>query len=198
MKQYPNHPEMEEVFQVTQLVRKALKDDGYRVLVTKSSASDSATYRQRADLAIKNHADLEVMIHDDHSQKPGELQWVTPQAVDGYRVGSQGKVVCKNTAVARASRLAAEAIAHARTAALPAYPATLHPLNFDTRGPGFDPGNISQIQLMDCIAKDPVPAVYNEMGALTDGDIATRIPDHQLHAYAKGLINGIEAAVPNN
>ena len=196
MREYPNLPERTEVFHVATLVKQALQADGYRVLMTKSAADDSASYRQRAELAIQNHADLEVIIHDDHGALPQAMQWVTPQRVGGYRIGSKGKVSCENPQIEQESVLAATAIAHARTAALPQYPAILHPLNFDSRGDGMDPGNLSQIQLMDCIDQNPVPAVYNEMGALTGGNVKTPAPETQLQAYARGLVNGIEAAVP--
>jgi N-acetylmuramoyl-L-alanine amidase len=195
MKQYPNHPEMEEVFHVSQMVQAALKHDGYRVLMTKSSAGDSASYRQRADLAIHNHAALEVSIHDDHTQKPQNFGAVYAQFDGGYRRhGNHAPVVCSNEDVIRDSLKAAKAIAHARTVST-GYKTTLQHLNFDTR-PGFDGGNLSMIDLFDCIAKPGIPAVYNEMGGLTGGSAANRLPEATLRAYASGLVNGIETAIP--
>lgn len=198
MTQYANHPEIDEVFEVAREVEAKLKAAGYRVMLTKSTADGSATLRQRAEKAIQNDADLEVMIHDDHTQKPSELQWVTPQAIGGYRSGTKGKIICQNPKVVRESRLAAEAIAKARTAAMPKYPAVLHPITFYNRGPKFAYGNLPEIQLFDCIDENPVPAVYSETGAKTGSSPYTRAPESMLDAYAKGLVKGIENAVPIN
>ena len=42
-----------------------------------------------------------------------------------------------------------------------------------------------------------MPWVYNEMGALTGGSTTARITLDAETGYAKGLLDGVEAAVPN-
>lgn len=202
MVDYPNQPEMTEVFHVSELVRDALLKDGYRVMMTKNSVNDSPNFRQRADMASKNHAALEVSIHDDHGQTPQGFEAVYAQFMGGFRQhvrknGTLGTPVrCENQAAVNASLHAAKAVAQARTAAT-GFKTSLSRLDFNMTGknrPGLERGNLLMIDLFACQAG--TPAITSEMGAETNGNLTTPLPEKLQIKYADGLIKGIEAAVP--
>jgi N-acetylmuramoyl-L-alanine amidase len=182
---YPNHPELEEVWQVAQDVKSELEDDGYRVLLTKAAVDDTVSLRDRAEVANRAGAALAVSIHDDHAQVWENFAQVYEQRVGGYRERPDGThVQFDNAAVAAASQRAGQLIARARTNAegRPVEEATVH---FDGRQ-GLAAGDLPLVQLFAT-----VPWVYNEVGAPLQG-----LSEEHLAAYAAGLARGIKRAVP--
>lgn len=182
---YPNVPELSEVWDVTLLVQSALTRDGYVVLRTKSGRDDSRYLAARAAAAVKAHADIAVSIHDDHGAS-ASFQTVYPQFVGGYRGGGSSGPVTRftnartaclslsySTAIAqKRSRTQQHAVAIARN-------------NFAGRAP-LAPGNLAMVQLL----AGSVPWVYNESGVHANMTLT------QKRTYALGIVLGIESVIP--
>jgi N-acetylmuramoyl-L-alanine amidase len=199
---YPNHPEMEDVFNVAMKVRTQLQAAGYKVILTKggenpkaSDANDTVSLRQRADIANNAHAALAVSIHTDNGQNwANQNNLVYPQAVGLYRQKPDGsKVTFSNESVAKLSQQYAADISSERSTA-EGHSVTLN--NKDNNyavttidGRGLAPGNIWMVQLFS-----GVPWVYNEAGGNSPG--RTGLTDADQTKYANGLVNGIKKAVP--
>jgi N-acetylmuramoyl-L-alanine amidase len=193
---YPNYPEIYEMFDISSCVRAGLEKDGYRVTLTKSKALDSVGLAARAKIANDAKAALAVSVHDDHSQGPGFQATYSQRGIrhDGdyhamYRGTGSRRTVFSDAAVAKESEQAAATIARERAKAQ-GRTVGVRENTYTGRAP-LEPGNLAIVQLL---AK--VPWVYNEAGA-KDGSSTTRamsIATEQ--AYAKGLLVGIEAAVP--
>lgn len=194
---YPNQPEMREVFDVSSCVAAGLRSDGYRVLLTKAHESSSVSLTERARIADRAHAALAISVHDDHSQGP-TFQAVYSQlglTVDGrhhamWRGRGSHRTVFDQPSVARASDRAARLIARARSRA-EGRPVRLAEENFAGRPP-LEPGNLALVQLLT-----HRPWVYNELGARAGGSTTSELTVAQETAYAQGLLDGAEAAVPN-
>jgi N-acetylmuramoyl-L-alanine amidase len=175
-----NPGETEQMFDVASKVKKQLESKGYKVLMTKSSASDSINLKERADMATKNNVALAVSIHNT----PGAFgssatAWVTPQEVGKYRTTKDDKkITFTDAATAKKSQEYAQKIIEARKKNESGV--VNHELDFTGRGGGIAPGNISIVQLLT-----KVPWVYNETGQTGfDAD-----------KYAAGIASGIESAV---
>lgn len=83
-KEYPNIPEMQDVFTVATILKAKLEAAGYTVLMTKQAYTDTVTKRQRVDLANNNQAALAVSIHTSGSIF-GNWGQIYVQRLDGYR-----------------------------------------------------------------------------------------------------------------
>ncbi len=186
---YPNFPEIYEVWDVAQKVGANLKAAGYEVVFTKNSALDSVSLRQRSNIAQQAKADLAVSIHDDHTQKYNDCGEVFAQELGLWRGGtaSNPKVKFSNKEIADESQEAAEIFVAERSRA-EGRPVELTQVNFAGR-PGIDPGNITQVQLYSGAGPHPVPWVYNEVGGIGYG------PEQEA-AYVKGLTEAIMKSVP--
>jgi len=190
---YPNHPEMEEMFRVAQKVAAILEKAGYQVVYTKKAVTDSVTLRQRATIAQDARAALAVSIHDDHTQPYQSFAQVYAQRVGAWRGGtaSQPKVVFSNVSVAEKSESFADIFAKER-ALTEGHPVTVTAVSFDGRA-GLEPGNIPEVQLFaggmaSSLTDHPVPWIYNEVGGIGFGT-------KQEQAYAQGLAKAIEKCV---
>jgi hypothetical protein len=106
-----------------------------------------------------------------------------------YRGTGKHRTVFTRTAVARRSDTYAKAIARAR-AKTQHRPVSVTQNSYDGRKP-LEPGNLALVQLFAT-----VPWVYNEMGALTSGQVTRAMSIASERAYAAGLLAGIEKAVP--
>jgi N-acetylmuramoyl-L-alanine amidase len=193
---YPNRPEITEMFAVSACIAEGLRDDGYRVIMTKKRASDTVSLTQRARIADRANADLAISVHDDHTQGPSFQATYSQRGVPSggryptmYRGTGNSRTVFDQPEVARASERAARIIARERTAAQ-GREVTVRQNSFTGRPP-LEPGNLAMVQLLS-----HVPWVYNEMGARTGGSASTRLSLTAEVSYAKGLLDGVEAAVP--
>jgi N-acetylmuramoyl-L-alanine amidase len=193
---YPNDPEIDEVFAISSCAGQALRRDGYRVVLTKKRARDSVGLAARARMAAKVHADLALSVHDDHSQSAGFEATYSQRGVKHggsyhamYRGSGRTRTVFDLPAVARRSEQAATAIARARSKAQ-GRPVTVRENIYTGRAP-LEPGNLALVQLLST-----VPWVYNEMGALTGGDPGRPMSQADQRGYTEGLVLGVEAAVP--
>ncbi len=213
---YPNPPEDSEVFYVSLKVKAQLIKDGYKVVLAKGNDIDTdvtgvndpkvkqgtqisvgenksgkGSLETRAALAATEQAALGVSIHDDNIHTWDSFGQVYVQRPELFRTGDKGKksfsdIVGDAAAnkISAASLKAGDAMSKARIAAEGRGAKSLvTDANFDGR-PGIDAGNIPQVMLY---AK--VPWVYNEVGA-------KGMTKAHLDAYTKGIIKGIEDAVP--
>ena len=193
---YPNIPEITEVFSVAQKVESQLQTDGYTVVMTKTSVDQDVSLRQRADIAEQANADLAVSIHDSHGTSwnnmgSGDGGQVYTQNVGDYRQnkpnmgrGNQ-KITFTDSTIAQKSNQFGEIFAQQRTADEHHTVAVTHDTSFNNRS-DVASGNIPEVELFA-----NVPWVYNEVGA-PSGPLS----QSQLNEYAKGIIDGVEKSIP--
>lgn len=193
-----NSPEREDVQDVANQVKAGLEQAGYKVVMLKTNATDAVSKRERVDAAKAANANLALSIHTSSDSGTFE-NWgeVWPQFVNGYRQSSTDaskKVVFSNSETADKSNVYSEIITTERDKAERGGTGITkkvvgQPESFGkARGlPSF--GDISLVQLWS----DDIPWVYNEAGAGASG----LTPD-QKHAYAQGLINGVQKSIPSN
>ena len=193
---YPNYPEIYETFDVSVCVASGLRTDGYRVTLTKRRALDSVSLAARARIANEGRAALAISVHDDHSQGPGFQATYSQRGVRHggayhpmYRGTGPHRTVFRDVAVARASERAAATIARERTRAQ-GRPVSVRENSFTGRPP-LEPGNLALVQLLAT-----VPWVYDEAGARAGGSTTRAMSIATEEAYARGLLLGVEAAVP--
>ena len=193
---YPNYPEIYEMFDISACVGKGLRADGYRVTLTKRKAMDSVGLAARAKIANDGKAALAVSVHDDHSQGPDFQATYSQRGIKHggayhamYRGSGSKRKVFSDAGVAKASEKAAATIARERTKAQ-GRTVGVRENTYTGRAP-LEPGNLAIVQLL---AK--VPWVYNEAGAKSGGSTTRAMSIATEQAYAKGLLVGIEAAVP--
>lgn len=188
---YPNEPEMTEVFAVAQKAQQQLQADGYNVIMTKSSENDTVSFRERANIADSAHADLALSIHDTHGGlSGGDGGQVYVQRVGGYRQNTPGlgrgtqKIVFNNQQVAQDSQKYGDIFAQQRTQD-EGHRVVVTVNSFDGRS-GLAAGNLPMVQLFA-----NVPWVYNEIAA-PSGPLSQKDQDN----YAKGLVDGVEKSLP--
>ena len=193
---YPNYPEIYEMYDVSVCLGKGLEADGYRVTLTKRTALASVGLAARAKVANDAKAALAVSLHDDHSQGPDFQATYSQRGIrhDGdyhamYRGTGRSRTVFSDAAVAKASEAAATAIARERTK-VQGRTVSVRENTYTGRAP-LEPGNLAIVQLL---AK--VPWVYNEAGAKNGGSTTRAMSIATEEAYAKGVLLGVEAAVP--
>ena len=193
---YPNYPEIYETFDVSSCLARGLEADGYRVRLTKRRALDSVGLAERARIASDARAALALSVHDDHSQGPSFQATYSQRGVqhDGayhpmYRGTGATRTVFRDAAVARAGERAAATVARERTR-IQGRTVSVRENSFTGRPP-LEPGNLALVQLLAT-----VPWVYNEVGARTGGSTTRAMSIRTEEAYARGLLVGVEAAVP--
>ena len=188
---YPNHPELEDMWDVSKLVESGLKAAGYSVVLTKKSAAETVTLRERANIANQNKAALAISLHDQ-AGKNGGLQFgkwaeIYPQRNGGYRENSAGKrVTFDNAEVAKKSEDYAKNFQETRKETEGITP-TIKLNSFDGRE-GLDAGNLPLVQLFS-----NVPWVYMEAGGNSGGGVG--LSDGDKKKYAEGIIEGVKKSV---
>lgn len=192
---YENEPEMRDVFAVAELVKQQLEADGYRVVMTKNTATDRISLGQRAAIANRVHAALAISIHDQAGSNGGIAfnqgnDIVYYQSVGGYRETANGtKVVFTRTAVAVTSKKYG-LIFQAQRSAAEGHAITLQGnVGYNLGSRGLAAGDMWMVQLLS-----HVPWIYNEAGGNSAGQSGLDAADKQ--KYARGLIAGIERCVP--
>jgi N-acetylmuramoyl-L-alanine amidase len=192
---YENEPEMRDVFAVAVLVRNQLEADGYRVVMTKNTATDRISLGQRAAVANRVHAAIAISIHDQAGSSGG-IQFdqgnniVYYQSVGGYRETPNGtRVTFTRRAVAAKSEQYGY-IFQAQRAAAEGHAVRLQAnVGYDLGSRGLAAGDMWMVQLLA-----HVPWIYNEAGGNSVGRSGLNATDE--HRYAHGLVAGIERCVP--
>lgn len=192
---YPNEPEMRDVFDIAQLVRTQLVAAGYRVVMTKNNVADRVSLGQRAVIANSAHAALALSIHDQAGRAGGigftqGNNIVYYQAVGDYRQTPAGtKVWFTDTAVASRSRRYGKLFKSERQNAEGVAVVLRGDTGYDLGSRGLAGGNIWIVQLLS-----KVPWIYNEAGGNSPGMVGLNNADKQ--RYATGLIAAVKRCVP--
>lgn len=178
---YPNIPEIDEVFDVALKVKQALEAEAYTVIMTKNSARESISHRGRAEVANNANAALAVSIHTDHYAGRWSFAQIYVQRDGLYREKPSGeRVYFNNAQVAQKSQAYGQVFAAERGKA-EGRPVDITTVNFAGRA-GLAAGNIPLVQLFAT-----VPWVYNEVGA-GPGELTSA----QKEMYAQGIVNSIK------
>ena len=192
---YENEPEMRDVFSVAQLVEVSLRAAGYRVVMTKSSATARVSLGQRAAIANNAHAALALSIHDQAGSAGGigfddGNNTVYYQSVGTYRQTPSGRrVTFTDRRVAGLSK-AYGAIFRSERTAVEGHPVRLQGnVGCDLGSRGLPAGNIWLVQLLA-----HVPWIYNEAGGNSAARSGLNLSDER--RYAAGLVAGVEHCVP--
>ncbi|MGI8678324.1 MAG: N-acetylmuramoyl-L-alanine amidase [Jatrophihabitans sp.] len=192
---YANEPEMGDVFAVARLVQARLEADGYRVVLTKTSADQRRSLGQRAQIANDAHAALALSIHDQAGSSGGigfrsGNNTVYYQSVGDYRATRSGKkIFFTNASVAAQSRKYGEIFAVQRTKTERAHVTLQGDVGYDLGSRGLAAGNIWLVQLLS-----HVPWIYNESGGNSAGMSGLDPTDKS--TYADGLVAAVEHCVP--
>ena len=191
---YENEPEMRDVFAVAELVRTKLEAAGYRVIMTKTSATARVSLGQRAVIANTAHAALALSIHDQAGSNGGLAfdqanNTVYYQSVGDYRATPTGnKVVFTDSRVAALSQKYGQIFRDQR-AAVEGHPVVLRGnVGYDLGSRGLPAGNIWIVQLLS-----RVPWIYDEAGGNSAGMSGLNSTDKE--KYADGLVAGVEHCI---
>jgi N-acetylmuramoyl-L-alanine amidase len=192
---YENEPEMRDVFGVAELVEVQLEAAGYRVVMTKNSATDRVSLGQRAAVANDAHAALALSIHDQAGPNGG-IQFdngnniVYYQSVGGYRETPTGRKITYTDAGTAATSMRYGRIFQAQRTAAEGHSVRLQSdVGYDLGSRGLPAGTIWMVQLLS-----RVPWIYNEAGGNSAGRSGLDASDKR--KYANGLVASVERCVP--
>ncbi len=192
---YPNSPEMTDVFDVAQIVKTQLEAAGYKVILTKASASDTVTLRQRADIANSAKASLALSIHDQ-SNLPFQTQnnQVYVQRDGQFRLTTNGqKVAFNNPGVSSKSQQFGQIFVEERGKSQGGKIDLMQDASAGIgggRGGNIAGGNMWLVQLFST-----VPWIYNESGGQSQGQ-ASGLNVTDKNKYATGLVESVKRSVP--
>ena len=180
---YPNVPEINDVWDVAQVTKKELEKKGYDVVLSKDTADEASNLRTKAAKAESSNADIAVSIHTD----PGlpDTGWITIPKVGQYRTNNQGKdIEYTSDSSADLSSQYAEQFLTARKDK-EGNDIIMKDINFDGRA-GLAKGNIPLIMLFS-----KTPWIYLEKKAGEDG-----LTKKQKNDYVDSIVAGISQALP--
>jgi N-acetylmuramoyl-L-alanine amidase len=186
---------MRDVFAVAELVKAKLEAAGYRVVMTKTSATQPTSLGQRAAIANNAHAALALSIHDQAGSNGGigfdqGNNTVYYQSVGDYRETPNGtKVYFTDSRVAALSSKYGQIFRTQRASAEGHQIALQGNVGYDLGSRGLAPGNIWLVQLLS-----HVPWIYNEAGGNSAGMSGLNATDE--HKYADGLVAAVEHCIP--
>jgi N-acetylmuramoyl-L-alanine amidase len=186
---------MRDVFAVARLVRTRLEADGYRVVMTKNSATDRISLGQRAAVANDAHAELALSIHDQAGPNGGipfsqGNNIVYYQSVGDYRDTPNGtRISFTDTGIAATSMRYGQVFQAQRAAAEDHAVRLQGDVGYNLGSRGLPAGNTWMVQLLS-----KVPWIYNEAGGNSVGRSGLNASDEQ--RYANGLVAGVEQCVP--
>ncbi len=182
--EYDNGAENHEVWNVSVKLKTKLEAAGYRVILTKTGPDDVVSKRDRINLANKNGAALLVTIHRD-AHTFGTWGHVYVQRVNDWRAAVDGtKKYFTLADVAAKSSTIGNAILSARRA-IEGTSVTVAVENFTGRRGYIPGGNLAILQLWAT-----VPSLLMEAGICDT--------DAKQEKYARGIFNGIKAAIPSD
>jgi len=179
--EYPNHPEIENSFDVAQRLKTMLESAGYTVLMTKTNLHDSVTKRQRVDLADNAHAALAVSIHTSGHTFGVDYGQIFVQRTDGYRVSQSGKKVFFALPDVAATSAAYGQIFQTERRKIEGKEVVVKVNSYSGRG--LADGNLAIVQLWSTVP-----------WLLCEGGVPKSDLDREL--YAESLFNAIVRCVP--
>lgn len=194
---YENEPEMRDVFAVAELVRAKLQAAGYRVVMTKSGATDRVSLGQRAAIANQAHAALALSIHDQAGSNGGigfdqGNDTVYSQSVGTYRATPSGKrIYFTDRGLAALSAKYGQVFRDQRSRVEGHQIRLQDNVGYDLGTRGLAAGNIWLVQLLA-----RVPWIYNEAGGNSAGMSGLNAVDKQ--RYANGLVAAVEHCIPGH
>lgn len=181
---YPNFPEINDVWEVSQLTKEKLEKDGYEVVLSKDSASEKSSLRAKASKADKSEADLAVSIHTDPNLP--NTGWITIPKVGQYRTSENDKKVdYKNSDTAEQSQKYAEYFLSNRKDKEKSNDIIMQEINFGNRA-GLAGGNIPLIMLFS-----DTPWIYLEKKSSDKG-----LSKEQKKDYAESIYSSVLASIP--
>jgi N-acetylmuramoyl-L-alanine amidase len=193
---YENEPEMADVFAVALLVKAKLEAAGYRVIMTKTSATDRVSLAQRAAIANDAHAALALSLHDQAGPNGGigfdqGNNIVYYQSVGDYRQTPGGRKVFFTDSRLAALSLEYGRIFRERRASAEGHQVALQGnVGYDLGSRGLAAGNIWLVQLLS-----RVPWIYNEAGGNSAGMVGLNPTDER--KYVDGIVAGVKQCVPS-
>jgi N-acetylmuramoyl-L-alanine amidase len=186
---------MGDVFAVAELVKAKLDAAGYRVIMTKTTATQRVSLGQRAAIANNAHASLALSIHDQAGSNGGigfdqGNNIVYFQSVGDYRETASGKkVFFTDRRVAALSMNYGQIFRVQRANAEGHQIALQGNVGYDLGTRGLAAGNIWLVQLLS-----HVPWIYNEAGGNSAGLAGLNTTDK--NKYADGLVASVEHCIP--
>lgn len=180
---YPNGAEVNDMWEVGQKVKEGLEKAGYTVKMLRGSKEEKVNFKDRAERA-KGSA-MAVSLHSTVGKSE-----VFYQFKGGKRTGPKATKTFENEEVAGKSKTYADAMAKARSEKEGSTVST-GKVNFDSRGGGIAPGDITWVQLL---AAD-TPWVYNEFSSGGRGGAVALSAEDKVK-YAEGVVAGVIAANP--
>lgn len=186
---------MHDVYKVALIVRRSLQKAGYRVVMTKKNVNQRANLAKRAYIANRVHAALAISIHDQAGANGGigfrsGNNTVYYQSVGTYRETPGGRrVYFRNKHLAEVSKKYGTIFRRQRVKAQGVHVNLQGNVGYNLGSRGLAPGNIWLVQLLST-----VPWIYNEAGGNSAGRVGLDSADR--HTYARGLVAGVEHAVP--
>jgi len=191
---YGNKPELQDVWDVAQIVKTKLEAKGYNVLMTKNSVNDKPFSWDRAQQANNNNVDLALEIHTSSpSGNFGSWGQVWSQLKDGYAVDKNGQKVysvASDSVIAKSKEYAKKMAQARKDAGEPGVVAKTSSGFYSNTDPTR---NTTLVQLWS-----KVPWIYLEAGAdkSKDSQDSGGITDKQKQTYAEGIVNGVVDSVP--
>lgn len=194
---YPNIPEIDDMWDVAKLIEADLSKSGYKVLLTKTKARETVSLRARSDIAVKNKADIAVSLHNmagPEGRQFGEWAEIYYQFKGAYResVKTGKRLTFENEKVANLSLEYSNTMKETRKAFEKITP-EIKKNDYTRKDKNgnyiLDPGNLGLVQLFSAT----VPWVYHEAGGNSAG--RTGLNDADKKKYADGVINGIKKSL---
>lgn len=180
---YPNIPELNDVWDVSKLAKEKLEKDGYKVILSKESADEKSSLRTKASKADKNNADIAVSIHTDPNLP--NTGWITIPKVDQFRMSENDKKVkYNNSDSAEKSQKYSDSFLSGRKAQ-EGDDIIMKDLSFEGR-PGLASGNIPLIMLFS-----ETPWIYLEKKSSDKG-----LSKNQKNEYAESIYKSITSSLP--
>jgi|GEM_PF-1069355 len=193
---YGNDPELQDVWDVSQIVKPILESKGYTVLMTKDSVQGGTYQWNRAQQANNNNVALALEIHTSSPNGSfGNYAQTWSQIKNGYVTATDGTTkvysVASADVIAKSKEYAIKMAKARKDAGETGSVAMTSEAGFYHRS---DPDRTTTIvQLWS-----KVPWIYLEAGADSSMDHKPSggITDAQKQIYAKGIVDGVLASVP--
>lgn len=185
LKDYPNGPELADMWDIANRVKAKLEQEGYTVKMLRSSINERVNFRERADRA--RGSSMAISIHST----PLGGSTVSPQFVGGFRVNdANGKqLVFQNSETATKSQACANQMARARSEK-EGGGVVVKNLSFEGRqADGLAGGDLPWVMLLS----PDTPWVYNEMQPSDGGGGANGMSETAKNKYTEGIVAGIKA-----